>query len=498
MKTEKETKTEQRKVKDYNFTKLKDHDIEKKVIKSAFSKLWTWEGTFKTVSWIDEKIPEMLWVILLRNKMEQDEFIYMFRNILDYWGKNGVIDIRHSWLKNYDQEQIKKFITELCSTNKFKVILRPLLLFWKELPLFNIWQNAINLEIEEEDEITLIEAIDKSFFHQSQEATDCRWVRLFLEIKYGKVSFNEQTSHIAQKILDYPFSWDMREVRPFIRSMELGLYNPIQWDTIDNTWNITFWEMCLDNVKCLIPIKKHVNIDKRLLLNDLKEVQKNISELFMENTTPGIDYELDTTIGISMYTLNILEDLCKSDNDCNSLSRIALRTIVENYINLSYLVSKNDEDLWKEFRNYWNWESKKAFLKLSETSNLPSFVKLSTLHWIANEDIWQEYVDIKLWDWWKSNLRNRAEEGWTKEIYDNFYDLTSWYTHWNWWAIKEQVYDVCLNPLHKYHRIPKTSKKTDYTVILDTIYIVNLILNIVFKKYWKESIQFEKGRYLVD
>lgn len=495
MKTEKETKWEQSKIKDYNFTKLKDHDIEKKVIKSAFSKLWTLGGWYKTVSWIDQKIAEMLWVILLRNQLEQTEFIYMFRSILAYWGKNGITDISHSWLGKYNHDLIKKNIIELCCTPKIKVILKPLLLFWEDLPLFDVWKNAINLELDHNDELALAEAVEKVFFHQSQEATDCRWVRVYLEVMCWKISFAEWQKHILDNILDYPFSWDMESVRSIIRTIEMPI-DIVQNKEKDNIWNNTFWEMCLVSSSCLTPKKHQININKSMLLVDIKNLNKEIFHIFMSNTTPWIDFKLDTIIGISIYSLNILEDLCKSDNACNSLSRIALRTMVEIYINLSFLIQKNSDELWKAFRNYGNWETKKAFLKLCETSNLPSFIKLNTLHSIANEDIWQEYLDIKIWDWNNSNLRNRADESWTKEIYDNFYDLTSWYTHWNWWAIKEQVYNVCLNPLHKYHRIPKAQDKEEYTVIMDAIYLVNLTLEQVSNIYWPLKNILEKDKYI--
>ena len=85
---------------------------------------------------------------------------------------------------------------------------------------------------------------------------------------------------------------------------------------------------------------------------------------------------------------------------------------------------------------------------------LPDFISLDDLQRYANEDMWQEFTTISLKSWAERNVRKMAEEAGVKDTYDRYYDWSSGYVHGHWGAVRDSVFTVCLNPLHRYHRIP--------------------------------------------
>jgi hypothetical protein len=108
---------------------------------------------------------------------------------------------------------------------------------------------------------------------------------------------------------------------------------------------------------------------------------------------------------------------------------------------------------------------------------------LENLHYLANEDVWQEFVDINVGAWDSTDLRKRAEKSRTKHIYDKFYDWTSGYVHCHWGAVRDSVLTTCLNPLHRYHRIPLEIPRLQNDVIPDACKLVDQTLDILDSVY---------------
>src|SRR5207244_3060643 len=95
------------------------------------------------------------------------------------------------------------------------------------------------------------------------------------------------------------------------------------------------------------------------------------------------------------------------------------------------------------------------------------------------EDFWQEYLPIRLGHWDSSNLRTHSIESDTKEEYDRYYDWTSAYSHGQWAAIRDVLWETCANPLHRLHRIPRRTKRMLEDVVPDGCRVVDLVLSQV-------------------
>ena len=208
-----------------------------------------------------------------------------------------------------------------------------------------------------------------------------------------------------------------------------------------------------------------------------------VERTYETRTTSHVDARHDTAFGMGLYCLGLLQEVFRLGN-CNAISaRLSLRTIVECYITLSYLAKKDNADLWLTHRIHGAGRTKLAFLKLDRSDDVPNYVDVQTLEELANEDRWQELQDIDLSHWDCTDLRKMSEEVGVKDIYDRFYDWPSAFTHGNWCAIRDAVFDTCGNPLHRYHRIPRQSIRALPDVIPDACQLVDKVLGVVSQLY---------------
>lgn len=178
----------------------------------------------KMASWRDDRLPEMLWAALVVGQLSQSEALAIFRPVAKFFhqfrAKKVVpCDVRISGLAQMQPEILEAFLENLMEIKGCREILRPLLLF-RDLPARSAWEKAINLQPLEDDWNVLQRAVAVTLFHQSQEATDCRWVRLMCILCAGKLIM--QSREQIEELINYP-DVEMQKVRPTIRAMEGGL-----------------------------------------------------------------------------------------------------------------------------------------------------------------------------------------------------------------------------------------------------------------------------------
>jgi hypothetical protein len=164
-------------------------------------------------------------------------------------------------------------------------------------------------------------------------------------------------------------------------------------------------------------------------------------------------------------------------------ARFMLRALLELYVTLAFLVKKDDKTLWDSYRVFGSGQAKLALLKLEDMVEQPTSVSIDTLRAVANEDMWQEFLSIDIGHWTKSNLRQLSAEAGVKDDYDRYYSWTSMYSHGHWAAIRAVVFDTCGNPLHRLHRIPRSTVRNQGDVLADSVVLVDKLLTLVDRAY---------------
>jgi len=433
-------------------------------------------------SWINDVLPDFLWAALIVTALQRETALNVFRqvcrNLHIEQRPQFPIDISHSNLSIISQQRFSYLFREVISNSDVKAALRPLLLI-ESLPDKSHWAAVLDRPVEEDlDHIG--RAITLCFDHQSQRATDIRWFRSLSHLGQDRIFFTQEMSGQVEELIYYPNKGVQEQVRPSIRALELAIRQSKLNDSLPPPWNEQFWQECYSKTSCF-PAQKDGNI---LEIFDILKQRECVAEVygllfdhFNETvTTTNVDARHDGAFGLTFYVLQLLNHSIRSHFNKTLPSRALLRSALETHITLAYLAEKDDQTIWNQFRHYGVGQAKLALLKNIDQETLPSFMSIEVLETLANEDMWAEYQDINLGAWANKNLRQMATDCGIKDVYDQYYDSLSGFVHGNWSAVRQVVFTHCLNPLHRFHRIPLPPRAFEEDALPDLIKFTNLCL----------------------
>jgi hypothetical protein len=437
-------------------------------------------------SWMNDRLPEMLWSALLISQLGRVRSLEGFRRVAAIVPKlpleKRMVQPTLSGLAMLDEEILSQFLAAICADTESKSALRPLLLF-DDLPAKQEWARAIGLTPVVEDWDPLKAAVLGVLDHQSQEATDCRWLRILFHALSGKLHL--PTKELGREILEYPSFGLQQQVRPSIRSME-GMLD--QFAKTASAWPQSFWKQCLRDTPCDPRHTLEAEWSPTIATTGRRicEVREALARHEKSRLdTTDIDAKHDATFGFGSYALAILDELVSIGNSTAILGRIGLRTLFECYVTLLHLKNRDDPTLWIAYRQYGAGQAKLAFLKLDDaaTTPTPSSVDPEILRQLANEDRWLEFVSIDLGHWAATDLRKLSEDAGVKPDYDRLYPWTSAFTHGNWAAVRNSCFDLCINPLHRLHRRLRSDTANLGDVVADACELVDKILDTIDSLY---------------
>jgi hypothetical protein len=285
----------------------------------------------------------MIWAALIRASVDQDDAIAEFRRILSFIHespyKEVLHDIRLSGIGKIDPAAQRAFISHILDSDGSSSSLCALKIF-TGLPARSVWLELLpdwppDIEL-------LMVAVGTTLWHQSQEATDCRWVRLMGQLLAGKLHVPWE---VAEEWLEYPYKGDQRSVRPGIRASE-GTENPLVEP--DLTWPQAFWDECWRATPCFKITKEGKAGPDLEVVTTRSRVDEVHSALLghWHNThsTTAIDAKHDAMFGMAFYCLSLFNELLAVGNRTGLVGRLALRTLLEVRITLRYLLTNNDSE----------------------------------------------------------------------------------------------------------------------------------------------------------
>jgi hypothetical protein len=464
-----------------NYSTIDEHQMKGKKLVPPLLQL----PNLQMISWLNERLPEMLWAALLITGLERDDALNIFRRVVEIVkGVNGVgpVDVTHTGIMNLPADLRDRFLQIMCRDIAARNALRPLLLL-KALPGFEHWARVLNVAPVPSDWEALKVAVAHTLDHQSQEATDCRWVRVLAKVVAGQLKL--PSPELAMGLLYYPNYGDMREIRSFIRAIE-GCFS-FDSKSETNAWPAAFWEQCWKDTECETGFIHYEagEIKPATTRERVSQVRKALVAHYKQTIrTTDIDAEHEGTFGLAAYALAILDELLRFGNSTAILGRMGLRALLECYVTLTYLSASTDKNVWQAYRMYGAGQAKLAFLKLDdETVTPPDYVRIETLKSLANEDRWLEFTEINVGHWDNSNLRSISEKAGVKAEYDRYYPWTSGFIHGNWAAVRNAAFDLCINPLHRLHRIIREQTNALEDVIPDACVLVDKILEVLDKRF---------------
>jgi hypothetical protein len=464
-----------------SYTPLSDHKRVGKTLPSALSQLMAYPG-FRRADWVGERLPEMLWAAILLGALGREAALERLRATglivqdrvdADETRADVLGDVSLSGLARWNDDEFDQFITDVIRGDG---ALFAGLLGFDDLPGVERWRARLGWS-GMGDLDALKRGVGLCLWHQSQQSTDCRWMRMLARVLAGK--YHLPTEEMVRQYLEYPHFGDQQRVRPSIRAAEIQ-FGAAMGGQVPPVWPTTLWKwayaMSADDHTRLPRIAPTI-----VRAPDLEQVRRARTAVeghaYITMSGSEIDERHDGAFGLVLYGLDILRELTEVDNGTRIIGRMGLRSLVEARLTIAYLRAVDNLATWQQYRAYGADQAKLAFLKLLDTENLPGYVALDELDHLANEDMWQEMRDIQIGNWAGSDLRKMSDRAALKDtVYDAFYDWTSAFVHANWAAVRDAGFDLCTNPLHRLHRVPSAARTELPNVCADAADLVSGML----------------------
>ncbi len=451
-------------------------------------------------SWHSDRLPDMLWAALLTQALPRDQYIrhlslvakaaMRFRDSPDVYPQ-------HTTAARLSGEQFRALFGHLLADEQARGALSPLLLL-DGLPDRAHWKSYLAIPDQETGWPALVSAIAQCMDRRGRCAIDIRWLRImFLGLQHRLVLPEGKCDDMVEMLCAYPERAEPSgEADAIIASMEgATAHGP---DAADYpSWSKAFWDECLHKTSC-IPTQVKApksGFEYEPAKRRWGEVYARLFQHFFETLeTSDVDSRHDSVFGLALYAMSLVTGLMRPHSTRPS-GRHLLRSLAEVHITLAYLVAKDDAKVWQMYRAHGTGQAKLGFLKLveRERDDLPKHVDIGTLEQLANEDIWQEFVPIDVGQWANLTVRRMAEEAGVKDVYDDHYVWPSGFVHGHWGAVRDSVFDICANPLHRFHRIPRPMRVDMHDVCFDAVDLMNRTLDLVDRSYPGLSERFERA-----
>lgn len=433
-------------------------------------------------SWKDDHLPNILWAALAAAALPRDEYLSLFREIAararEKWLDDKDLALTHSALSVASYDDFEYVFRPLKCTPNSTCILSSVKLV-DCLPDAGHWKQFYEGDASETWAL-IADGIAGCLDHQSERSTDIRWLKLvYLAICGRLVLPNEK---MVDQLRLYPNEGDMRMVRPMIRAAEMSVRmmetGPEKPEKVPNFPIECFWSELFEKTNCIPADHKFDNQQETSDLEaELRHIINELGRHFLSSIkTTGVDSRLDGAFGLVFYSMHLAFELSLFPSNQLSSGRIILRAIVEATITLRYLTKKDEPSIWNQYRNYGSGQSALAYLKTVDLSDAPAYIHSDDLEMLASEDAWFETKDILIGNWASRNLREIATDAGCKDLYDRYYDFLSSFSHSQWGAVRDTCFTLCLNPLHRLHRIPVMGRPKP-SVLADVCKLLNLMLD---------------------
>lgn len=416
-------------------TKLSDHIFKKGKFITPINSLSLMQEFEDEKSWPYGRMPEYLWIGLLLKHYGRDEGLRKSYGIISTLHKLApdLYTARLSQVLKLDTDIQKRFYDYIVS-NGAKEALAPLTIFLtaSKAPVFSEYFYCSEQSAEDRCE-SIIQAMHDIMDHQSNEATDIRFVALYFNLLSGKLHLQKEQVNL---LMTYPVSKQtdeiMRMARPTVRSLEMMV---LTFEKAESVYLKEFWRCVSEMTDCSIfviefPEEKR---DITAYMEKLHEVIAYLSELFV--SANPLDEKMNVLLGIATYSYKRLKEIYEHQLFNSISGRSCVRVLIENYIMMRYLV-KNEpshDNIWRDYQLYGMGLYKLVLARHRESAvSDQSHFDERYIEALVNEFKGEEFIDMDTKYFDKQNIRLKAESVGEKELYGLYYDYDSSFEHGLW------------------------------------------------------------------
>lgn len=449
--------------------------------------------TMRFNSWNTERLPDYLWLAFLHDAYGKEDSIQIAYRIFKEMKKSGIQLLDPSLSKMLSltiSEQEVCF--SIIAKNIDPSVISPLtvILHSEDNRIFSKYFFT-DLESTDNKINALLNVLEKYYDHQSNDATDVRYMILMPMLIYNKLVVQEGLSITIEALNNYPITDHdeeiMRMYRPTIRSMEIMDFEPR---------NTVFVEKLRREISMITECKPmYLKFENR----ETNEIIETKGEEYLGDLKKAIDlhmarYKLELTtsvkyevlIGSLTYVLKIFNEIIENQLETSIIGRHAVRTMSEVYVNMKYLTLKESEDnkIWSKYKEYGLGKYKLVALKCREFENETKHIVEPLISLLVNEPKSEEFMDMDLKFFDNARIKDKFEVVGEKQLYDLLYDYDTNFVHGFWGAVRESAMLHCDNSMHFYHAIPDIEFKQNLQSVMDDcIMILSKYVDLISASY---------------
>jgi hypothetical protein len=281
--------------KNKNFSGLKQHALKGKTLTPPFASI----PNMSLTSWRDERLPDMIWAVLLTGALERNNYLSKFRMVVSAATRiKEKASIVHSENSKLSEQDFDTIFSELFESREARKALCVLLLL-PSLPDKAHWERHLSAPEEPQEAIDILaRSVARTIDHQSEASTDCRWLKVIFKFATGKV---HMPAELAETIINFPNIGDMRNVRPSIRATE-QTFSAVPKKS-NNLWPEEFWRDCWETTHCIpAPLRNAESVNTETALSQLAEIYTKVVDHFSySRCNTSIDPRFDSVFDKDAY-----------------------------------------------------------------------------------------------------------------------------------------------------------------------------------------------------
>ena len=469
------------------YSKLSDHRFQKGRFITPINALSGVQELEDEKSWTYGRMPEYLWIGLLLRSYGREEGLRKADGVISTLHKLApdLYTARLSQILKLDADTQKMFYQYIVCIGA-REALAPLTIFLtaSKAPIFAEYFYSPEQSVEDRCEV-IIQTMRNIMDHQSNEATDIRFVALWFHLLSGNMHLLKEQIELVSA---YPKAEHadeiMRMARPTVRALEMLI---LTFKETDSVYLKNFWRCASEMTDCETYAIEYPKEQRNITayMEKLHGVFVYLSELFVR--IDPLDEKMNVLLGIATYSYKRLKEIYEHQLFNSISGRSCVRVLIEDYIMMKYLV-KNEEDhdnIWRDYQLYGIGLYKLVLSRHRDgEAQIESHFDNKYIEALVNEFKDEEFIDMDTRYFDRQNVRLKAESVGEKDLYGLYYDYDSSFEHGLWGAIRESSLLKCNNPAHKYHCVPDIENQTRLkTVLPDCIMVMNKIVSFLDELY---------------
>jgi len=341
--------------------------------------------------------------------------------------------------------------------------------------------------------------------YPGKESEYCRELRILpLQrlFKHKKISFTPQIE-LPKLLLKYPDHLTKEEKeqceRMAILTINMCVDNTGSPDKREYHWSKHFWNHNLKLSPCVMygymREKEYVEITEDFVKQINEYTEDNVKSLkkYLFEDLVDFNYNLydptkdEVVVGLFSRILRLCIAFLKAPELwAGDLSKIFIRCILDSTIVLKYLLKENDIELFQKFIEYGRGKEKLQILHSQDTYPNEKSAGSEDANELAIElgsDIFIEALQINVGNWIDKSVRDMAIECNMHKEYALIYNPTSEDVHGSWSSINRSSLMKCMNPFHRFHKIPRIYEHLNPDLFDIMINIVEDAIKTCIKDY---------------